>query len=78
MNFADKKWKDYLAEEFGKETAEKFNVQSHAASKNHDAKITLLNFDENKELIEKIKNHPGVTSAYIIKNNEVQNISKAN
>lgn len=70
MDFADKKWADYLTEEFGEETAKKFNVQSHAAAKIHDAKITMLNFDGDKSLIEKIKNHPKVTSAYIVKNDK--------
>lgn len=67
MNYADKKWPEYLAEEFGEETAKKFSVQSHAAAKIHDAKISILNFKEDKELLKKIQHHPNVTSAYLVK-----------
>ncbi len=74
MDYADTKWQDYLIEEFGQEIAQKLKVQSHAASKTHDAKIIYPDFDENKQLIEKIQNHPNITSAYIIKNKVVTEI----
>lgn len=67
MDYADKKWKEYLPEVFGEETYKKFQLESHRTAKIHDAKISVLNFDGDKALIEKIKNHEKVTSAYLIK-----------
>jgi hypothetical protein len=74
MDFAGKKWKEYLPEEFGEETAEKFSVESHRTAKMHDAKISILNFDGDSELINKIKNHDNVSSAYLIKQDKEHHI----
>ena len=74
MDFAGKKWKEYLPEEFGEETAEKFSVESHRTAKMHDAKISVLDFKGDSKLIEKLKNHEQVTSAYLVKNDKEHHI----
>ena len=71
MKFADEKWPVYLEKEFGKETSEKFTVESHGKNKNSDAKIIITNFKKDPALIEKLKSHDGVSSAYIINNDIV-------
>ncbi len=74
MNYADKRWPAYLEETFGKEIAEKCEVESHQNAKKHYAKITILNFKNDAKLLDKIKNHENVTSAYIAENKKVTSV----
>ena len=74
INYADKRWNIYLEEMFGKEIAEKCLTESKATAKMQDAKINILNFDGNKEIIKKIKSDKNVISAYIINNNEISEV----
>ena len=74
LNYADKRWNEYLEEMFGKEIAEKCILESKATAKMQDAKVNILNFDENKKVINKIKSNKNVISAYIINNNEISKV----
>ncbi|MCD4791941.1 MAG: hypothetical protein K8R54_01810 [Bacteroidales bacterium] len=74
LNYADKRWNEYLEEMFGKEIAEKCILESKATAKMQDAKVNILNFDENKKVINKIKSDKNVISAYIINNNEISKV----
>ena len=74
LNYADKRWNEYLEEMFGKEIAEKCIVESKATAKMQDAKVNILNFDGNKKVINKIKSDKNVISAYIINNNEISKV----
>ena len=74
MNYADERWPAYLTNTFGKDVADKCLVESHQMATSHNAKISILNFDGNTELIAKIQNHEGVTSAYIAQGKTVTNL----
>ena len=71
MKYAGKKWPEYLEEEFGKEVAEMARVQSDATAKSHEARIHLMNFNDDKAVVEKLKGNENVTSAFLVENNEV-------
>lgn len=61
-------WEQYLSDFLGKETAEKCKIESHATAGTHIAKINILNFNESKAIVEKIKKNEDVHSAYIAHN----------
>jgi len=65
MEFDGEKWPIYLENVFGKETADKLTVESHQRAKNHEAKISMLNYSNNSGLLAKLKENEKVTSAYI-------------
>ena len=71
MKYAGKKWPEYLEEVFGKEVAEQAKVQSDATAKSHEARIHLMDFNDDKAVVEKLKNNENVTSAFLVENNEV-------
>ena len=71
MKYAEKKWPEYLEEVFGKETAEKMQIESRATASSHEAKIDLLNFKGSSTIIKTIKNNENVISAYIVENNDI-------
>ncbi|MCF6364965.1 MAG: hypothetical protein L3J35_02075 [Bacteroidales bacterium] len=74
LKYAEKKWQLYLEEKFGKETAEKFSVESNATAKTNEATINLLNFDGNSKIIKTVKEDNNVISAFIIDNYEVKKV----
>lgn len=74
INYAGKRWSEYLEEMFGKEIAEKCLAESRGTAKIQDAKVNILNFDGNKKVINKIKSDKNVIFAYIINNREVTKI----
>ena len=74
LNYADKRWNIYLEEMFGKEIAEKCLVESRATAKMQDAKVNILNFDGNTEIIKKIKSDKNVVFAYIINNRKITKV----
>jgi len=74
LNYADKRWNEYLEEMFGKELAEKCLVESRTTKEIQDAKVNIINYDENSKILNSIKNDTNVTSAYIVENNIVKKI----
>ncbi len=77
MKYSGKRWPEYLSEILGKEIVEKCKIESHATAKTNFANIILYDFDNNKEITDKIKKNSNTVSAYIVKNNKVQKILKA-
>ena len=73
MKYADKRWPEYLEEVFGKETAEKFKIESRATASSHEAKIELLDFSGSSKIIKTLKNNDHVISAYIVDGHIVKN-----
>jgi len=74
LKYADKKWQLYLEEKFGKDTAEKFKIESNATAKTNEATVNLLNFDGNSKIIKTVKEDKNVISAFIIDNYEVKKV----
>lgn len=72
LKYAEKRWQQYLEENFGKENSEKLKLEVNATAKTNEATVNYINFDGNKELINKIKNNKDVISAYIIENSAVK------
>jgi len=65
----------FLEELLDKKNAEKAVTETNATAKNYEARITLYSFD--KDLINRIIQHPKTISAYIVKNNKVLKILKS-
>ena len=76
LNYADKRWNDYLESLLGKEEAEKCLVESRTTKEIQDAKVNILNFDGNSKTINVLKADNNVTSAYIVENNSVRKVIK--
>jgi len=74
LEYAGKRWNEYLEEMLGKEIAEKCLVESRTTAKIQDAKINILNFDGSSKIINKIKSDKNVIFAYIINNGEVSKV----
>ena len=74
LNYAGKRWNEYLEDMFGKEIAEKCLTESRGTAKKQDAKVNILNFDGNTKIINKIKSDKNIISAYIINNSEVTKV----
>ncbi len=74
IKYADKKWPVYLEETFGKETAEKFSIESNATAKTNEATINLVDFDGNSKVINIVKNDKNVISAFIVDNYKVKKV----
>ena len=71
MKYADKKWPEYLEEVFGKDFSDQCVVESSARAKTHDARIHVMNFKGDKEVISTIKHNESVISAFLVNNNKV-------
>ncbi|MBN2669057.1 MAG: hypothetical protein JXR60_07495 [Bacteroidales bacterium] len=69
--YADKKWPEYIEENFGKAVADSCIIESMANASVHEAKIQKLNFDNNSSTIDKVVKHANVRAAYIIDQKKV-------
>jgi hypothetical protein len=76
MKYADKKWPEYIEEVFGKELAQNAKIESSATAKTHEARIHIMNFKKNFEVIDTLKVNANVLSAYLVNNNEVVEVIK--
>ena len=65
MTYPEQKWDIYLKEALGEELAAKCNIETTATAKTHEAKISILNFDGNKETVNKIKSIKYTEGGYI-------------
>ena len=74
LKYADKRWQQYLEENFGKETSDKLKLEVNATAKTNEATVNYINFDGDKDIINKIKNNKDVISAYIIENSAVKTL----
>jgi len=70
MKYADKKWPEYLEETFGKEIAEQCVVQSSQTASVHEARIHIMNFKNDSKILNTLKSHENVTSAFLVNNKE--------
>ncbi len=70
MKYADKKWPVYLEETFGKATAEKCVVESSQTASVHEARIHIMEYKNDANLIETLKNNENVSSVILVDNKE--------
>jgi predicted DNA-binding protein (MmcQ/YjbR family) len=71
MKYADKKWADYIEEVFGEKVAKECKIESMARAKTHDARIHIMNFKKDNDIISKLKQNENVISAFLVNNNKV-------
>ena len=71
MKYADKKWPEYIEEVFGKDVAEKCDIESTARAKTHEARIHIMDFKGDKNVISTLKQNDNVMSAFLVNNNKV-------
>lgn len=76
MNYSGKRWNDYLSEILGKELAGKCKIETNAAAKSHQARISIYDFKNNKEVINTLKKNENTISMYLVENNKVQKVFK--
>ena len=74
LKYADKKWQMYLTETFGEELANKCKIESVGTAKKSEATINLLDFNNDKKVINKIKNDKNVVSAYIVSDSKAKTV----
>jgi len=70
MKYNEAKWPVYLEETFGKEIAEQCVVESTQTASEHDARIHIMNFKKNAQVIDVLKRNENVISAFIVNNKE--------
>ncbi len=76
MKYPGKRWSDYLPEIFGNEIAEKLIIETNATANTNTARIILCEFNNDKNIIEKITSNENTLSAFLVKNNKVCKIFK--
>ena len=76
MKYNDAKWPLFLEDTFGKEFAEQCVVESTQTASVHDARIQVLDFKNDKNILQIIKTNEHVISAYLVDNNAVKETIK--
>lgn len=71
MKYNEAKWPVYLEETFGKETADKCVVESTQTADVHDARIHIMDFKNDSNIINTLKSNENVISAFLVNNNTV-------
>ena len=66
MKYGEAKWPAYLEENFGKEIAEQCVVESTQTATEHDARIHIMDFKNNKAFTDKLKSNENVISAFLV------------
>lgn len=74
LKYNEVRWPEYIEQFLGKENAQKCHIESHATNTTHVAKVSILNFNNNKEILNKIKNNKNILSAYISENKSSKEI----
>jgi hypothetical protein len=67
----ERKWDIILNEFMGEELAKECAVEIDATASNHSARVHILNFKKNQELINKLGKDESVLSAYLIDNKKI-------
>lgn len=67
----ERKWDVILNEFMGEELAKECIIEYKATASDHSARIHILNFKKNQELINKLGESEGVLSAYMIDNKKI-------
>jgi len=70
MKYSELKWPVYLEETFGKEIAEQCVIESTQTASDHDARIHIMDFKKDENLINTLKTNENVISAFIVNNKE--------
>ncbi len=71
VKYADKKWPQFLEETFGKAFAEQCLVESTQTASIHEARVQVLNFKHDKQIINTLKSNDYVSSAHLVNNKVV-------
>ena len=71
VKYADKKWPLFLEETFSKSFAEECLVESTQTASIHEARIQVLNFKNDNNVINILKSNDLVSSAYLVNNKAI-------
>ena len=74
LKYTGIKWIEYLENFLGKELAEKCSVESQATANTLIAIINIVNFNAQKEILNKIKENEDVFSGYLFNNQRITQI----
>ncbi|MBN1252790.1 MAG: hypothetical protein JXR51_09855 [Bacteroidales bacterium] len=64
----ERKWDVYLSEMLGEEIAKKCSFEVDATASEHWARVLILNFNNDKALLDKLEKNENVISAYLVEN----------
>jgi hypothetical protein len=68
----DTKWDEYLNGFLGEDIAKECIVEGVATASDRTARVHILNFKNDKNVINKLKGSNNVISAFLVDNNEVK------
>jgi|GEM_PF-3140367 hypothetical protein len=74
LNYAEKKWQDYLTEMLGEEIAAQCKVEANATARMVSAKVNLIDFKSDTNVIKAVTNDKNVISAYIVCDNKIKKV----
>ena len=67
----ERKWPVHLSDVLGEELAEKCFYEVDATAKKHWARVMILNFKNNKPLLDKLSKNENLISGYLIDNKAI-------
>ena len=67
----ERKWPAHLSDVLGEELAGKCSYEVDATAKNHWARVMILNFKNNKSLLDKLSKNKNLISGYLIDNKDI-------
>ena len=67
----ERKWDVILNDLMGEKLAKECLIENMATAKKHSARVHILNFKNNQELINKLAKSDNIISAYMINNKEI-------
>lgn len=71
LKYAEVKFPNYLEEKFGKAFADTALIESTQTASVHEAKVQVLDFKNDKNVLEQIKKDENISSAYLVENKKV-------
>ncbi len=69
---SDAKWDEYLNSFLGEDIAKDCIVEGVATASDRTARVHILNFKNNKNVINKLKGSNDVISAFIVENSKIK------
>ena len=68
------KWDAYLNDFLGEDIAKECIVEGVATAKERTARVHILKYKNNQQIINKLKSNNDVISAYLVDNNKVKQV----
>ena len=73
----ERKWPEHLSNVLGEELVKTCSYEVDATAKNHWARVMILNFKNDKSLLDKLSKNENLISGYLIDNKDIVRNLKA-